>query len=62
MHFAEGDEVKAGQPLFTVDPQPFQVALDQATAALARDTAQADNAQAQLVRLKNLLDRGPHPA
>jgi membrane fusion protein, multidrug efflux system len=58
VHFAEGDEVKAGQPLFTVDPQPFQVALDQAVAALARDTAQADNAQAQLVRLKNLLDRG----
>ena len=61
MHFAEGDEVQAGQPLFTLDPQPFQVALDQATAALARDTAQADNAQAQLVRLKNLVDRGLIP-
>ena len=58
VHFAEGDEVQAGQPLFTLDPQPFQVALDQANAALARDTAQADNAQAQLVRLKNLVDRG----
>jgi membrane fusion protein, multidrug efflux system len=58
VHFAEGDEVKAGQLLFTLDPQPFQVALDQATAALARDTAQADNAQAQVTRLKNLLDRG----
>ena len=39
---------QAGQLLFTLDPQPFQVALDQATAALARDTAQADNAQAQV--------------
>jgi multidrug efflux system membrane fusion protein len=61
VHFKEGDEVQAGQPLFTLDPQPFQVALDQATATLARDTAQADNAQAQLVRLKNLLDRGLIP-
>ena len=61
VHFAEGDEVKAGQLLFTIDPQPFQVALDQANAALARDTAQADNAQAQLTRLKNLLDRGLIP-
>jgi multidrug efflux system membrane fusion protein len=61
VHFAEGDEVKGGQLLFTLDPQPFQVALDQATAALARDTAQADNAQAQVTRLKNLLDRGLIP-
>ena len=61
VHFKEGDEVQAGQALFTLDPQPFQVALDQATATLARDTAQADNAQAQLVRLKNLLDRGLIP-
>ena len=35
-----------------------QVALHQATAARARDTAQADNAQAQLVRFTHLLDRG----
>jgi multidrug efflux system membrane fusion protein len=61
VHFAEGDEVQAGQPLFTIDQQPFQVALDQANAALARDMAQADNAQAQLARLKNLLDRGLVP-
>jgi multidrug efflux system membrane fusion protein len=61
VHFAEGEEVQAGQPLFTLDPQPFQVALDQANATLARDTAQADNAQAQLTRLKNLLDRGLIP-
>jgi multidrug efflux system membrane fusion protein len=61
VHFAEGQEVRAGQPLFSLDPQPFQVALDQASAVLARDTAQADNAQAQLTRLKNLLDRGLLP-
>jgi multidrug efflux system membrane fusion protein len=58
VHFAEGQEVEAGQPLFTIDPQPFQVALDQATAVLARDTAQANNAQTQVDRYKSLFDRG----
>jgi multidrug efflux system membrane fusion protein len=61
VHFGEGQEVRAGQPLFSIDPQPFQVALDQASAVLARDTAQSNNAQAQLTRLKNLLDRGLIP-
>ena len=58
IHFNEGQEVEAGQPLFTIDPQPFQVALDQATAILQRDTAQAGNAQAQAERYKSLFDRG----
>jgi len=58
VHFEEGQEVEAGQVLFTIDPAPFQVALDQANAILARDTAQAQNADAQVARLKNLLDRG----
>ena len=61
VHFAEGQDVEAGQLLFTLDPQPFQVALDQATAVLARDTAQAENAQAQVTRYKSLLDRGLLP-
>jgi multidrug efflux system membrane fusion protein len=61
VHFTEGDEVVAGQLLFTIDPQPFQVALDQAKAVLARDKAQADNADAQLARYKNLVDRGIVP-
>jgi membrane fusion protein, multidrug efflux system len=58
VHFAEGQDVAAGQPLFTIDPQPFQVALDQATAVLARDTAQSTNAQAQADRYENLFKRG----
>jgi len=61
VHFAEGQEVTAGQVLFTIDPQPFQVALDQATAVLARDTAQANNAQAQVGRYQNLFERGLIP-
>jgi len=58
VHFAEGQDVTAGQALFTIDPQPFQVVLDQATAVLARDTAQAGNAQAQVDRFENLFKRG----
>jgi membrane fusion protein, multidrug efflux system len=58
VHFAEGQDVAAGQTLFTIEPQPFQVVLDQATAVLARDTAQANNAQVQVGRFENLFKRG----
>ena len=58
VHFAEGQDVAAGQSLFTIDPQPFQVVLAQAQAVLARDTAQAKNAQAQVERFENLFKRG----
>src|SRR5438876_6330679 len=39
--FREGDDVEAGEMLFQIDPRPFQAALDQARAMLARDQAQA---------------------
>jgi len=41
--FVEGSEVRAGQPLFLIDPAPYQAALDTAKAQLAR--AQASLAQ-----------------
>jgi multidrug efflux system membrane fusion protein len=53
--FKEGDEVTAGQLLFTIDPRPFEVAVQQAEAALARDTAQSKGIQAQLTRSEELL-------
>lgn len=34
-HFNEGDEVKKGDLLFTIDPRPYQAALDRAQAVLA---------------------------
>src|SRR5471030_2836777 len=43
--FKEGDEVKAGQTLFEIDPRPFKAALDQANAVLARDEANAQSSQ-----------------
>ena len=40
VHFQEGQDVKKGAPLFTIDPRPFEAALLQAKAALAKDEAQ----------------------
>ena len=61
VHFAEGQEVSKGQPLFTLDPRPFQAALQQAEAVLARDTATAKNATAQQARYEDLYKRGLIP-
>ena len=56
--FAEGQDVTAGQLLFVIDPRSFETAVQQADATLARDTAQAKNADAQRARLANLLEKG----
>jgi multidrug efflux system membrane fusion protein len=58
IEFKEGDDVTAGQLLFTIDPRPFQIVLDQAEAALAKDTAQAQNARTAADRAVSLFDRG----
>jgi membrane fusion protein (multidrug efflux system) len=52
--YTEGDAVKAGQVLFRIDPKPFQVQLDQAAAALARQEAALEVARANLARTKPL--------
>jgi multidrug efflux system membrane fusion protein len=56
--FNEGQDVAAGQVLFTIDPRSFEAALRQAEAALARDTAQAKNAEGQRARYADLLKGG----
>ena len=48
--FHEGDFVKKGDLLFTIDPRPFEAQLSQAQANLARDTAALSQAQANLAR------------
>ncbi len=48
--FHEGDFVKKGDQLFTIDPRPFQALLEQAKANLARDEALLSQADAQLAR------------
>jgi len=58
VHFTEGREVQQGDPLFSLDPRPFQVALLQAQAVLERDIATLKNAQAQQSRADSLFQKG----
>jgi len=53
--FREGQVVAKGQTLVTIDPRPFQLALQQAQGALARDAAQLQVAQLTLGRYQGLL-------
>jgi multidrug efflux system membrane fusion protein len=55
VHFQEGQEVKAGDQLFTIDPRPFQAALNQAAANLQRDQASMVNSRLSFERTSNLL-------
>jgi membrane fusion protein, multidrug efflux system len=48
--FHEGQDVKRGQLLAQIDPRPYQAALDEARAALAKDQAQLVNARKDLAR------------
>jgi len=45
VHFHEGEDVTKGQVLFEIDPRPYQAALAQARAVLAKDQAQATATQ-----------------
>jgi multidrug efflux system membrane fusion protein len=61
VHFKQGDFVKKGDLLFTLDARPFQASLAQAQANLARDKAQADLTVVQAERYKKLYDEGISP-
>jgi multidrug efflux system membrane fusion protein len=56
IHFLEGQEVRAGDLLFTIDPRPAQGALRQAQADLKRDQAQLVSVKLEFERAKKLLD------
>jgi multidrug efflux system membrane fusion protein len=58
VHFKEGQEVKAGDMLFTIDPRPFEVAVKQAEANLAKDRAQQQNARRQVDRYGSVAKKG----
>jgi multidrug efflux system membrane fusion protein len=62
VHFNEGDFVHKGQLLLTLDPRPYEAALAQAKAALARDKATAANNRLQAQRYSKLLAEGIVPA
>jgi len=52
--FAEGSDVKAGQPLFQIDPAPYKAALDSALATLAKAEANLAQASALVERYQPL--------
>lgn len=55
VHFREGQTVKKGDLLFTLDARPYEAALRQAEANLAKDKALLDKARADLARLESLV-------
>lgn len=58
VHFDDGAHVRKGQPLFTIDPRPFQAALAQAQANLLRDQVQAKRDYDAAVRYAKLVATG----
>ena len=55
VNFREGQLVSKGQLLATIDPRPFQVAVEQAQGQLARDAASLADAELDLKRYHGLL-------
>ena len=54
----DGEDVRAGQLLFKIDPRPAQAALAQVQAALAKDAAARDLARAQVQRYQPVAEKG----
>lgn len=61
VHFTQGQFVKKGELLFTLDKRPFEAALAQAQANLERDKAQAELDKVQANRYSKLFAAGVTP-
>jgi multidrug efflux system membrane fusion protein len=57
VQFTEGQDVEKGQLLFTIDPRPFEVAVQQAEASVAKDEAQAKGSENTRARNEDLFKR-----
>jgi len=58
VHFKDGQVVKAGDPLFTIDPRPFEIAAESARAEIARARAQVALALSEVERAAPLVKSG----
>jgi RND family efflux transporter MFP subunit len=56
LHFTDGQIVRAGQPLFTIDQRPYQAALAEARAGVATARSDLALARANLDRASRLVD------
>ena len=58
VNFREGQDVRRGDLLFTLDKRPFEADLHQAEASLERDVARGENSAAQARRFDELFAAG----
>lgn len=58
VHFKDGQVVKAGDPLFTIDPRPFEIATESARAEISRARAQVALAMSEVERAAPLVRSG----
>lgn len=56
-HIAEGQNVKVGQLIYTIDPAPFQAQLDKAKAQLREDQASLKLAEDKVLRYTTLAEK-----
>jgi RND family efflux transporter MFP subunit len=54
IHFRDGQDVRQGAPLFTIDPRPYRAALAQAQAQATRANAALSNARQVTARSRKL--------
>lgn len=54
--FTDGANLKKGDPLFTIDPRPFEAALNAAEANLAQSKAALDYAKIEFARVQDLVE------
>lgn len=58
VHFKEGQDVRAGEPLISIDPRPFEAALREKRGLLAKSQAQLSKANDDMRRYGKLVGGG----